>query len=475
MAATGQAFVDTNRRPEPASAADGNLPKERNPASESPGADVSISLRKLVLIRWVAVIGQAVTLLVVHYGLGFHLPLKSAFAVVAASAVLNTATSLPRSAGTRLGDREAALYLAYDTLQLGLLLYLTGGLQNPFAMLVLAPVIVSATILSRSSVIGLSALTVIAISALAIVHLPLPARGDVPLNPPPLYMLGIWTALVCSTLFISGYAWSVAAEARKMRDAFSATQLALAREQRISAVGSLAAAAAHQLGSPLATIAVIAKELARELPPDSPHAADAELLLSQSERCRTILTDLARQREGEHGSPFARLPFSALVEAAGEPYVIPSIAMHYEIAAGRDAEGQPIEEPLLPRSPEIMHGLGNLIQNAIQFAAHEVVVTTSWSEDVVAVDIADDGPGFPPSVLARIGEPYISGRGPAAQAIGAQHMGLGIFIAQSLLERTGARLGFANLPDGGAQVVIEWRRQRLATLDPMTTFREAGE
>ncbi|HKT18072.1 MAG TPA: ActS/PrrB/RegB family redox-sensitive histidine kinase [Stellaceae bacterium] len=441
----------------------------------TPRTDVSISLRKLVLIRWVAVIGQAATLLVIHYGLGYRLPIESAFAVVAASAVLNAAASLPRSAGARLGDREAALYLAYDTLQLGLLLYLTGGLQNPFAMLMLAPVTVSATILSRSSVIGLSALTVAAISALAIFHLPLPARAGTFFDPPPLYMLGIWTALVCSTIFIAGYAWSVAAEARRMRDAFSATQLALAREQRISAVGSLAAAAAHQLGSPLATIAVIAKELVRDLPTGSPHTADAELLLSQSERCRTILTDLARQREGEHGSPFARLPFSALVEAAGEPYVVPGIAMHYEIGASRDAAGHPIEEPLVPRSPEIMHGLGNLIQNAIQFAAHEVVVTTSWSEEVVAVDIVDDGPGFPPAVLSRIGEPYLSGRGPSVAGIGAQHMGLGIFIAQSLLERTGAKLSFANLADGGAQVVIEWRRQRIAALEPTTPLREAGE
>jgi two-component system, sensor histidine kinase RegB len=475
MPASGHAFVESETWPLRGPAAAMTTPTNRDATPESGDADVSISLRKLVLIRWVAVIGQALTLLVVHYGLGFHLPLKSAFAVVAASAVLNAAASLPRSAGARLGDREAALYLAYDTLQLGLLLYLTGGLENPFAMLMLAPVIVSATILSRSSVIGLSALTVVAITALGVFHLPLPARGDALLNPPPLYMLGIWTALVCSTLFISGYAWSIAAEARKMRNAFSATQLALAREQRISAVGSLAAAAAHQLGSPLATIAVIAKELARELPPDSPYAADAELLLSQSERCRAIITDLARQRDGEHGSPFARLPFSALVEAAGEPHLSPTIAVHYEIGAGRDAEGRPIEEPLLPRSPEIMHGLGNLIQNAIQFAAHEVVVTTSWSEDVVAVDIADDGPGFPPGLLARIGEPYISGRGPAGSTLGAQHMGLGIFIAQSLLERTGARLGFANLPDGGAQVVIEWRRRRLAALDPTMAAREVGE
>jgi two-component system, sensor histidine kinase RegB len=431
--------------------------------------DVSVSLRMLVLIRWVAVIGQAAALFAVHFGFGFTLPLSAALIVVAASAGLNVGAALSRRMA-RLGDREAALYLAYDTLQLGVLLFLTGGLQNPFSILMLAPVTVSATILSRRSVIGLSAFTVAAISLLAVLHLPLPSRPDLALTPHPLYILGLWTALVSSTLFIAGYTWSVADEARRMRDAFAATQLALAREQRISAVGGLAAAAAHQLGSPLATIAVIAKELVRDLPAASPYAEDAQLLLSQSERCRTILADLSSHREGEEGGQFALVPFSALVEAAGEPHRRERILLRYSTAAGRDHAGGPSEEPLVAQSPEIRHGLGNLIQNAAQFARREVAVTVSWSEDTAAVDIVDDGPGFTQPVLARLGEPYISGRGPETQ-----HMGLGIFIAQSLLERTGARLSFANLPDGGAQAVVEWRRSALAPVESHPQLKEAGE
>jgi two-component system sensor histidine kinase RegB len=299
-----------------------------------------------------------------------------------------------------------------------------------------------------------------------------------PFEPAPIFVLGFWTALVCSTIFISGYAWSVAREARKMRDAYAATQLALAREQRVSAVGGLAAAAAHQLGSPLATIAVVAKELARDLPPDSPHAADAELLLSQSERCRTILADLAHHRDAETASPYERLPVSALVEAAGEPHLCPEIVVQYEVEASRGPDGKPIEEPQVRRSPEIIHGIGNLIQNAIHFAQHEVEVTTSWNADKISVDIADDGPGFPPSVLARIGEPYISARQLGTSyhpQFGAQHMGLGIFIAQTLLERTGAQLTFDNLSDGGAHIGIEWRRQQLDANEPGHFLREAGE
>ena len=426
-------------------------------------SEASIRLRTLVLIRWIAVVGQAATVLTVHYAFGFSFPTEGALTAVAISAALNIVATLSRRSGRRLGDREALLYLGYDTLQLGVLLFLTGGLQNPFAILMLAPVTVAATVLSRSSVIALSGLTVAALSLLAMAHLPLPHRPGVSLVPNPLYMLGMWTALVSSTLFIAGYIWSVAEEARRMRDAFAATQLALAREQRVSAVGALAAAAAHQLGSPLATIAVVAKELVRDVPSGSPYAEDAKLLLSQSERCRTILAELTRRRdggpEGEDSGDFSPLPFSALVEAAGEPHSRKGIEIAYRTVPGHDG-GRALDEPLVAPRPEIMHGLGNLIQNAAQFARTEVTVTTSWSEDAISVDIVDDGPGFAQQVLPRIGEPYISGRGGETH-----HMGLGIFIAQSLLERTGARLDFANAAEGGAEVLVEWRRSALAAAE----------
>jgi two-component system, sensor histidine kinase RegB len=432
-----------------------------------PWSGVTVSLRMLVLIRWIAIIGQASTVVAVHWGMGLAFAAKTALVAVAASAALNVVATWSHRASARLGEREALLYLAYDTLQLGALLYLTGGLQNPFAILMLAPVTVSATILARMNVIALAALTVAAISTLARYHLPLPHPPGLPLEPQPLYTLGMWTALVFSTVFIAGYIWSVAEEARRMREAFAETQLALAREQRISAVGGLAAAAAHELGSPLGTIAVVAKELVRDLPPGSPFAEDAQLLLSQSERCRTILAELGTRRDGEGAGPLDVLPISAIVSAAGEPHRRLGIALRFTAAPGRDAAGGALPEPRVASRPEIMHGLGNLIQNAVQFARSEVRVTTSWSEETVAVDVIDDGPGFPQPVLARIGEPYISGRSGEAQ-----HMGLGIFIAQSLLERTGARLDFANRADGGAEVMVEWRRNDLALSEPRAQVKE---
>lgn len=413
-----------------------------------------ISLRTLVPIRWVAIVGQALTVFTVHYGLGYRLPLLPALAVIASSVLLNIILILLRQAAARLGERDAALCLGYDILQLAILLYLTGGLQNPFSILILAPVTVAATILSRRPVIALSVLAVAAISVLALWHRPLPWRTE-PLVFPPELVLGIWLALVLATLFIGGYTWSVAQEARRLRDAVTATQLALAREQRVSAVGALAAAAAHELGSPLGTIAVVAKELVRDLPGDSPHAEDAALLLSQSERCRKILAELAHQPEQDGGSPYTRLPVSALVEAAGAPHQDQGVKLIFATA------GQPSpEEPLVRRSPEIMHGLNNLIQNAVQFARREVSVTTFWDKRAVTVEIADDGPGFPLYLLGRLGEPYISTRADATD-----HMGLGIFIAQSLLERSGAKLVFDNLPDGGARVAISWNRTNLEMVE----------
>jgi two-component system sensor histidine kinase RegB len=413
-----------------------------------------ISLRTLILIRWIAIGGQGLTILIVHYGLGFGLPLVPALAVVASSALLNLVLIVLRQWAARLGARDAALYLGYDTLQLAVLLYLTGGLQNPFAILILAPVTVAATILSRRAVIALSVLAVAAISVLALRHLPLPWRSE-PLVFPPELVLGIWIALVLATVFIGAYTWSIAQGARRLRDAMAATQLALAREQRVSAVGALAAAAAHELGSPLATIAVVAKELARELPDDSPHAEDAALLLSQSERCRRILAELAQHPEEDGGSPYTRLPISALVDAAAAPYREQGVRLILATAGGRAGE-----EPLVIRSPEIMHGLNNLVQNAVQFAAREVSVTTFWDAATVTVEIDDDGPGFPLHLFGRLGEPYLSTRTGATD-----HMGLGIFIAQSLLERSGAKLAFDNLADGGAHVAVFWNRANLETVE----------
>tara|TARA_Y100001934_G_scaffold13524_1_gene16564 strand:- start:56686 stop:58011 length:1326 start_codon:yes stop_codon:yes gene_type:complete len=407
-----------------------------------------VQLRTLILIRWVAIAGQVAAVLVVYYGLGFHLPLTATMAAILASVVVNVAAQFGGGSG-RVSEKGAAGYLAFDIVQLAILLYLTGGLGNPFAFLLLAPVAVSATVLSLTSTIILSALALVAITGLSVNHLELPWRGSPP-ELPTVYVLGVWTALAIGILFFAAYTWRVAQAAREMSDGLFATQQALAREQRLSAMGAIAAAAAHELGSPLGTIAVVSRELSRDLPSDSPIAEDIALLRTETDRCRDILAALAHNPEGDD-APFSAVPVSAVVESAAERHQTESISVSYDSGVAADHIGE--EEPVIRSAPEIIHGIGSLVQNAMQFAISKVTVMTSWSDEFVMVSIADDGPGFPPFILDRIGEPYISLR-----AEQSDHMGLGIFIAQTLLARTGAQLSFGNHDQGGAIVEIRWPR-----------------
>lgn len=420
-----------------------------------------VRFRTLMLIRWIGVIGQAVALFVVHVGFGLELPMVLALGIVGVSALLNLVLQLSPPTGGRIDHRQATLFLTYDLLQLAALLFLTGGLYNPFAVLILAPVTISATVLSRTTTIALSALAIFLVSVMAFWYLPLPLPF-VWMEPSRMAALGLWMALVCAIVFVASYTFAVAEEARRMSDALSATQMALAREQRVSALGGLAAAAAHELGSPLSTIAVAAKELERDVPSDSPYADDVRLLVSQSQRCSEILAQLSHlPEEVDPATPFERLPLSALVELAALPYEKDEVEVDFE-QKGEDG----VPEPMVPRTPELLHGLGTLIQNAVQFAKSRVVVESGWDGDEARIAILDDGPGFSPVVLAELGEPYVSSR-----SGGGGHMGLGVFIALSLLDRGGAAVAFDNRPEGGARVVVRWDRAILEA--PRSTLGES--
>jgi two-component system sensor histidine kinase RegB len=307
---------------------------------------------------------------------------------------------------------------------------------------------VSATALSRGQTAALAALAIVCITFLAFFHLPLPWGEAYGFELPRTYLLGVWTALAVAVVFIASYVWSVVEEARRVADALTASEAALAREQRLSALGGLAAAAAHELGSPLATIAIAAKELRDQIPPDSAAMEDVELLISQSRRCRDILAGLAQAPEAAQGAAaIVEAPLLGLVEEAAENHVPPGIALGIAIDEG--ASGP---EPLVPRSPEILQGLGNFIQNAGQFARNSVQLAIGWDDAQVWIVVADDGPGFPPWLLSNLGEPYVSTR-----AGDGEHMGLGVFIATTLLNRTGARVSFQNR--NGARVVLVWERR----------------
>ncbi len=408
-----------------------------------------VRLRTLLMIRWIGIAGQAAALVLVRIGLGYPLPFLLAVAVVGISAAVNLWLSARQPGATLLSDRWAAVQLGYDMLQLAVLLYLTGGLANPFAILILAPVTVSATVLSRRSTISLSLLALGIVAVLAWRHMPLPWPGE-GLRLEPVFVFAFAVALGLSVIFIAAYVLSVVEEARRLSDALSATQMALDRERQLSAVGGLAAAAAHELGTPLGTIALVAHEIARDLPKESPLAADVELLLSQSKRCREILSELAARPDAERRT-LGPLPMAALIEAAAAPYRRKDVAFRVETSG---------DLPAVAERPELSHGLGTLLQNAFEFARKEVVVHLSAEGQEVTAAIADDGPGFDPALLEKLGEPYVS-RGAPGRGRPGEHMGLGVFIALTLLERTGAVLRFGNRPEGGSEAMIVWRRTRL--------------
>jgi two-component system sensor histidine kinase RegB len=418
----------------------------------------SLRLDTLVRLRWLAVAGQAASVLIVSLGFGFALPIAYCFALIALSALLNVALRIRYPASLRLGSWPALVLLAYDVLQLGGLLYLTGGLDNPFAILLLVPLIVSATTLAPRPTLILGLLVGAVATVLAIWHQPLPwYPGDEDLLPIPLlYSAGVWLALVSACLFTGTYTFRVAEEARKLAKALNATEMVLAREQHLSALDGLAAAAAHELGTPLATIALVARELENALVPGSPHSDDITLLRSQVQRCRDILAKLT-SLSSEGDQTLTRQPLSHLIDEVVEPYR----AFPTEIAIA-PADGTP-PEPVGRRNPAIIHGLANFVENAMDFAIARVEVATAWDAEHVAVTIMDDGPGFAAGIIDRIGEPYVTTRTPSGEGL-ADHeaggLGLGVFIAKTLLERTGAKLALTNRspPESGAIVRIEWPR-----------------
>lgn len=418
-----------------------------------------IKLDTLIGLRWIAIGGQASAILVVWLWLDFPMPVGLCLALTALSAWLNLFLKIRYPSNLRLLDTPAALLLGYDSIQLAGLLFLTGGLQNPFALLLLVPVMVSATALSLKHTVALSALTVLLASLLWPFHYPLPWQPGEMAALPALYVGAVWLAILSALGFSAVYTFRVANEARKLARALSATELVLEREHHLSDLDGLAAATAHELGTPLATITVAAKELQKDVDPDSALAADIGLLVSQSARCREILgrlTSLGTQSDWSH----ARAGIRHLLMEAIEPYAGGDIDISISVGA---TDGP---EPVDRRNPATLYGIGNLIENAVDFARRKVEISASWTNASVAVEIVDDGPGFAPDIIDRLGEPYITTRATKGDASTPDHeaggLGLGVFIAKAFLERSGAQLRLANrpAPSSGAIARIVWPRAR---------------
>lgn len=426
-----------------------------------------LRLVTLIRLRWLAVAGQFLSVIIVAYGLGFPLPVSLCLALIALSAWLNIFLSLRYPSTQRLNPQATLGLLAFDVLQLAGLLYLTGGISNPFAMLMIVPAVISAASLPLRLTLALSLIVVTCVSVLAFFHLPLPWSPGETFTIPAHLKAGIYVAILSSLSFTVVYARRVAEEARLLSDALAATELVLQREQHLSALDGLAAAAAHELGTPLATIHLVAKELDLALKDGSPFKEDVELIRSQTARCREILQRLSSlSAAGE--AHLASLPLSSLVEEVVAPHREFGVSITTSAAF---CEG---EEPVGRRNAGILYGLGNLVENAVDFA--KSAVTVEWGHDHarVFVRIIDDGPGFSPDMLGHIGEPYARSRVPAPRN-GGGGLGLGLFIAKTLLERSGAELNIRNRSGGksGADIHVEWPRALMDAPDKSGPAREA--
>lgn len=422
-----------------------------------------LRLHTIIRLRWIAVLGQLAAISVVSLVLGFYVPIGACLTVIALSAWLNVFLAVSYPSRHRLSIPYATGLLVYDILQLAALLFLTGGMDNPFAMLMVAPVTVSAATLPLRNTIALGLVALAAAAFLVRFHEPLPWIPGIELELPIAYKLGAFAALCVSTTFIGLYAWRLTKESRQMSAALTATDIVLAREQKLHALDGLAAAAAHELGTPLSTIVLVTKELEHTIKPDNPLYEDIALLKTQALRCREILQKLTRH-PGEEDPMHARVSVRAMLEEAAEPYFSDKIAIDIAAAPSAETTSPGRRQPEVERRPGVIYGLGNIIENASEFAKSRVDVTAHWNASGLTVTIADDGPGFPAEVMDNIGEPYVTTR-PAETSDGlleedSTGLGLGFFIAKTLLERSGATVGLANRTGGksGAIVTVSWPR-----------------
>ena len=432
--------------------------------------DEWVRLKTLINLRWLAVIGQSAAVMVAAFSLRLDLWISLLVLAISTSIVFNVISIIVYPGTRRLSESETLFALMFDVFQLAFLLFLTGGLNNPFALFMLAPVTISATALRLRATVAVSFTALALVSLLAVVHLPLRTLGGELLAMPPLFLTGFWVALIIGIIFLAAYARRVTVETHAMSQALLATQMALGREQKLTDLGGVVAATAHELGTPLATIKLASAELIDDLPPDSPLAEDATLIRDQAERCGAILRDMGRA--GKDDMLMRYTTISSLLKEAAEPHKGRNKKVTFSVLA-RDETSD--KQPTILRLPEMIHGFRNLIQNAVDFAAANVWVDIEWDNASIFITIADDGPGFPRHLLPRIGDPSVRKRAPEiAQPArpGYEGMGLGLFIAKTLLERSGATLNFANgtspflrsdeVPERrGAIVTLTWPRAML--------------
>jgi two-component system sensor histidine kinase RegB len=429
-----------------------------------------VRLRTLIFLRWTAIVGQIAAIAAAWLIYDIALNLVLCLSVVGLAVVANIAAVIQYPENRRLTEREAMAMLIFDTAQLAMLLAVTGGLDNPFAMLILAPTTIAATALQTRSTVIVGAATIVMVTLLTLFNEPLVTRDGIIIAVPDVFEFGLWLAITIGVVFLGLYARRVSSEIHSMGDALLATQMALAREQKLTDLGGVVAAAAHELGTPLATIKLVSAELADELD-DRPELRDDALLIrQQADRCRDILRSMGRA--GKDDKHLRSAPLLAVLREAAEPHQGRGKKLVFEAVPGLGGGEQ---QPTIFRLPELVHALRNLIQNAVDFSQSTVWIEAEWTDDTIMVRIIDDGAGYAPGVMGRIGDPFLTSRRNEAERAKRpeyEGMGLGLFIAKTLLERTKATIRFRNGPvptlrgehdpaRSGAVVEVIWPSERL--------------
>ena len=408
--------------------------------------NLHLDKKTLVILRWIAILGQIIAINIVYSFLKLPFPILAAHIVILIGLITNLYLQF-KIKTSQLKDIYSSLFLIYDVFQLSVFLYLTGGISNPFSFLLIVPTIVSSTFLSMGTTLILGVLTILFLLILTKFYLPLPGINEYTLVFPEFYLIGILiSALVC-LVFISYFGIRFAGETKKRSLALIRLQQVIAKEYELESLGGQAAAAAHSLGTPLATITVVAKELRKEISNNSKYSKDLDLLISQTKRCGDILKKISQKQMVE----------DKFINAVKLDDLFTELLRSFEESSGKNIKLNSENDKnkiYIKRSPEIIYGLRNFIGNAVKFSEHSVLINLKSNDDYIEVIINDDGPGFPEDIVNVIGEPYIKSKDIDPKA----GLGLGTFLGKTLLERRGAKLIFStSSPLGGASVKIIWK------------------
>ncbi len=409
--------------------------------------NLNLDKKTLIYLRWIAIIGQFLAITLVHFYLDLNLPIKFAYSILIFGLITNLYLQF-KIKTTLLKDFHAATYLFYDLLQLSSLLYLTGGIYNPFSILIIIPTIVSSTFLSMGTTIILGIFTLFFLFMLTIFHYPLPGIHDEISSFPSLYLTGYLIAIIIGLVFLSYFGIRFSGESKRRSEAVSKLQQVIAKEYELESLGGQAAAAAHSLGTPLATISVVATELKKELGNNKEFSKDIDLLVSQSKRCGEILKKISK-KQIKDDKFLSKTNLEDLLNEILESFKETSSKEIILVTKDNKSNFN------FQRTPELIYGLRNFIGNSVKFSKSRVEIILISDDKTIQIKINDDGPGFPKDVIEIIGEPYI--RSKSNQVSSNSGTGLGTFLGKTLLERKSARLSFSkdnNL--GGASVKIIW-------------------